>query len=175
MEVPWGVLFGSRGTRNVPGNTRRVQSKIPFFKTPFPNTRMKDCVSNRVTNIFPTFLPSVTNPLRLPMVPVKISPVGRIFRISQCGCSGRKRQKCRTSLFSHEDSLGSEEVCSTKKRKIQKMLTNRQTRKSRVQVAIRVRPISSIRDTKAPKTLVLLCFGASRKGRMIHDRSLLTS
>ena len=29
--------------------------------------------------------------------------------------------------------------------------------------------------TKAPKTLVLLCFGAIREGRMIRDRSLLTS
>ena len=31
------------------------------------------------------------------------------------------------------------------------------------------------RDTKAPKTLVLLCFGAIREGRMICDRYLLTS
>ena len=31
------------------------------------------------------------------------------------------------------------------------------------------------RGTKAPKTLVLLCFGAIREGRMIRDRSLLTS
>ena len=31
------------------------------------------------------------------------------------------------------------------------------------------------RGTKAPKTLVLLWFGAIREGRMIRDRSLLTS
>ena len=31
------------------------------------------------------------------------------------------------------------------------------------------------RGTKAPKTHVLLCFGSIREGRMIHDRSLLTS
>ena len=31
------------------------------------------------------------------------------------------------------------------------------------------------RGTKAPKTLVSLCFGAIREGRMIPDRSLLTS
>ena len=33
----------------------------------------------------------------------------------------------------------------------------------------------SSRGTKAPRTLVLLCFGAIREGRMIRDRSLLTS
>ena len=33
---------------------------------------------------------------------------------------------------------------------------------------------SSLQGTKAPSTLVLLCFGAIREG-MIRDRSLLTS
>ena len=48
------------------------------------------------------------------------------------------------------------------------------TRKSRAQEVIRVRKLL-FRGATAPKTLGLLCFGAIREGRMIRDRSLLTS
>ena len=52
---------------------------------------------------------------------------------------------------------------------------DRKSCKSRVQDVIRVRQLLPFGGMKAPKTLVLLCFGAIRERRMIRDRSLLTS